>query len=160
MVTSHRLRQNTPERPGNSAAEQDPFYGRFLYILFLGVAVGALFLPAFGPLLDHHFAERQPGHTHVFLGPHSPTHLHFFEVIRGHSHPLDQERSAPGDIVYLTSYRGIGQDLPQFPVTTSGGSSIVFFPEAEDDPSLSGNSRLVSFLKESVVAPEKKPPRG
>ena len=27
----------------------------------------ALLLPLLGPLADHHFAERQPGHLHIYL---------------------------------------------------------------------------------------------
>ena len=30
--------------------------------------------PGFGPVLDHHFAERQPDHTHTYLGPTTPNH--------------------------------------------------------------------------------------
>ena len=30
--------------------------------------------PGFGPVLDHHFVERQPDHTHVHFGPTIPNH--------------------------------------------------------------------------------------
>ena len=48
------------------------------------VAVLSIFLllvPALGPQLDHHFAERRPDHSHVYLGAPSPEHSHPFETI-------------------------------------------------------------------------------
>ena len=43
-----------------------------------------------GPLLDHHYAERLPNHTHLYLGPGGPNHVHPFEVQdHFHYHPFD-----------------------------------------------------------------------
>ena len=151
MAITHRLPRNTPE--------QAPFYRRFMYLPLLVVAAGAVFLPALGPFLDHHFAERHPHHDHVFLGPQAPSHLHFYEEIRGHSHALSRESSAPKDVVYLTSQHGVGQSLPHLPATPPG-KPIIAFPEPEYDSILLGTDGQVSFLKESFVAPDDKPPRG
>ena len=42
----------------------------------IGLVV-ALVAPAFGPILDHHFAERQPGHIH--FGTANPSsHVHSY----------------------------------------------------------------------------------
>ena len=50
--------------------------------------VSLLFPPFFGPLLDHHFAERRPDHAHVYLGPVVADHVHPYEVsTQYHHHP-------------------------------------------------------------------------
>ena len=46
----------------------------------------ALFLPAIGPLLDHHFAERQPDHLHIGesgfqVHPHDYKQVHYHRSI-------------------------------------------------------------------------------
>ena len=45
--------------------------------------VAVALLPAFGPLVDHHFAEKLPTHNH--LGGYS-VHTHAFEQKHGHAH--------------------------------------------------------------------------
>ena len=65
--------------------------------IFLAVALVAL--PAFGPFLDHHFAERQPYHAHLGAGGGGHTH----EYAREHSHARanspssETARGADGD---------------------------------------------------------------
>lgn len=39
----------------------------------------ALLAPIIGPNFDHHFAERFPGHGHVYLGPAPAAHVHVFD---------------------------------------------------------------------------------
>ena len=50
----------------------------------LATAVVAVILPAVAPLLDHHFAERQPRHGHI-------AHIHAHTHVPGyyHEHPDD-----------------------------------------------------------------------
>ncbi len=53
-----------------------------------GIALGTLLmlaaisLPSIGPLVDHHYAERLPGHDHVHEGP---AHVHRYQMT--HDHP-------------------------------------------------------------------------
>lgn len=47
------------------------------------LVVGALVLPIVGPLLDHHYAERVPGHLHI-AGV-SGAHTHPYEVNHRHA---------------------------------------------------------------------------
>jgi hypothetical protein len=54
----------------------------------LALVLIGLALPSFGPMLDHHFAERQPGHRH--LGP-AVSHVHGYDNQVEHHHP-----AAPG----------------------------------------------------------------
>jgi hypothetical protein len=48
-------------------------------VAFLGTVllVTALALPSFGPLIDHHFAERLPSHRHLSA---ATTHAHAFNL--------------------------------------------------------------------------------
>jgi len=46
-------------------------------LLLLGLVV-----PSAGPLVDHHFSDRKPGHKHIFL-----MHSHLHVVAGPHSHP-------------------------------------------------------------------------
>ena len=48
------------------------------------LVTGALLLPAVGPLLDHHYAERVPGHLH--LAGVSAAHAHPYEVDHRHAY--------------------------------------------------------------------------
>ncbi len=54
------------------------------------LAIVAVLTTIVGPVLDHHFAERQGSHGHVFLNEVQPEHGH--SVDDGHGH-------APGDVV-------------------------------------------------------------
>ncbi len=47
----------------------------------------ALLLPLLGPLADHHFAERQPGHLHIYLAGVPIQHLHDHEALHTHEAP-------------------------------------------------------------------------
>ena len=125
----------------------------------------ALLSPAFGPTLDHHFAERQYSHAHIYLGPPGVDHVHPFETSHIHSQPRDEARGATGDqsqvhmvprgIVYLTSHDGMGAELAVPFMPTQQAAAIFpnpdsfFFTFAHHD----------NILSEALVAPPKKPPR-
>ena len=47
-----------------------------------------LLVPLLGPLVDHHFAERQPGHLHVYLTGIPTQHLHHHEASHSHDAPV------------------------------------------------------------------------
>ncbi|MCI0438657.1 MAG: hypothetical protein L0177_05945 [Chloroflexi bacterium] len=66
---------------------------RFSALLLLA----ALALPSVGPLVDHHFAERQPGHRHVA------------GVVQPHTHSYEDEyhhhnTGGNGDVPVLVNY--------------------------------------------------------
>ena len=48
----------------------------------------ALLVPLLGPLVDHHFAERQPGHLHLYLTGLPIQHLHHHEAVHSHDAPI------------------------------------------------------------------------
>ena len=118
-------------------------------------AAAALFLPALGPLLDHHYAERQPSHTHVYLGPAAPDHVHPFEVDGHHAH--HHHHGAPsGGIVYLASHDGSGP--AQLDVTIpSVEDSPLALPEEERGGF--GAALDDTLPNDAFIAPPKQPPR-
>jgi hypothetical protein len=61
-----------------------------LSVLFLAVAI---VFPSIGPVIDHHFAERDPSHRHVGVAP-----SHHHEMGRLHAH--DGESSANPTAVF------------------------------------------------------------
>ena len=62
---------------------------------FAVLSVTLLFLSFFGPLFDHHYAERSPLHDHVYLGDSEPEHVHPFETL--HTHDAVSNEAAPHD---------------------------------------------------------------
>ena len=74
--------------------------------------VAALAISTLGPMLDHHFAERHPGHLHLYLGAATPAHSHSYQA--GHSHhgswmygPAEQGSASDG-IAYVMPNDGAG----------------------------------------------------
>ena len=72
------------------------------------IAAAVLVLPSIGPLLDHHYAERLPSHTHNYPGDEMPTHVHSYEVPSHLDHPgLTRDKLLQaGDILYMASDHG------------------------------------------------------
>ena len=134
-----------------------------------GVLALAMMAPFFGPLLDHHFAERFPHHGHIYVTSGEPDHLHAYAVPHhhhddGHSHvhaggAEPGEAAAPaGGILFFVSNDGVTQapmsivvppvthDLTP-PVPEDRGSP---FPPPGDDAPMAG----------IAVPPPDEPPRG
>ena len=59
--------------------------------------VVALLAPLAGGALDHHFAERQPGHLHIGAA-HTHSHLHAFERAAHTHHAVGGKRYAGEDL--------------------------------------------------------------
>ncbi len=125
-----------------------------LPLLLPGLALLALSLTSLGPVLDHHFAERQPSHAHIYLGAQLPDHQHPFQMAHAH-HGAEEASPLAGDTVYLTTYHGVGLDL------STAGTPLVeaapVFPHRGDGPllvALAASSRL----SETAVSPLERPP--
>lgn len=141
------------------------FLAVVLHRLVLIGGLLALFVPFFGPVLDHHFAERQPFHIHVYpSGNDGHHHVHFYE--QGHSQSHEPEgrdahsydrQSQDSNIIYLTSDEGWSQGANSVVVTTSHVD--VLYPPAADNPFLPGSTGQDPYPLENFVAPPKKPPR-
>ena len=138
---------------------------RIIICLFTTAALLASFLPSLGPVLDHHFAERQLEHTH--LGQLIPSHTHPYEVI--HTHSSDDRKAVPtvstglqvagpqDQVGFFVSHDRLAQDLSppaavMMHLSTDGGSSTDM-----SLPFAAGGER--ASLHEAVIAPPKKPPK-
>lgn len=127
----------------------------------------ALFLPFYGPLLDHHFAERQPDHQHLYLGRSVPGHAHPYTLPHTHAH-LNEAGSAespdlpktghdPDGIVFLTSHDGVGQGFDQLAVPSIRLS--LDFPSPDNTRPPLGTTADDKILQDAYIALPKKPPR-
>ena len=125
--------------------------GRWLITL---AAVGALLLPALGPLLDHHFAERQPGHSHVFLDQAPHEHLHAYEYAWHHHGEHD---SPPEGVVVVTSYDAMGAGFADVTPPVNRVSRLL--PELAPDKTAFGFDEARMPPSGESVSPPTHPPR-
>jgi hypothetical protein len=135
--------------------------------LIIIVVLYALFTPFLGPMLDHHFAERQHNHQHIYFGSASAKHTHFYELLDLHSHthntPIippsnaSESNESPNEVIYLTFQDGIEQSLPSltipglqvdFALPDLGGHHFLLSPTGQD-----------SIPPEIFIPPPKRPPR-
>ena len=84
-----------------------PTFGAFLHRLVIVGAFLALASPSVGPLLDHHFAERQPDHVHIYRGERIVEHVHPYGLAHAHDTRQKQQPAIGSGhvagIVYLIS---------------------------------------------------------
>ena len=109
------------------------------------MVVTAALLPGFGPLVDHHFAEKLPTHGH--LGGYV-SHTHTYEQTHEHAHAghthvheADASQRAAGDVVVVVNAEGSMGSLlsltqnSMVPPVADGwepGTSILGFTERFD----------------------------
>jgi hypothetical protein len=120
------------------------------------LVVVSLMSPVYGPLLDHHFAERLPGHGHVYPGGVSVYHAHPDETPH-HHHPVtgQPEGGTENGIIFLPPHH---DGVPSFAMAFAGvlpaALVAIFVPLLE--LALSA-SESVYFSRPS--SPEPPPPR-
>ncbi len=111
-------------------------------------------------MLDHHYAGRQPGHGHVYMGALFPDHLHDHEVSHDHSH---HEASATGGeedrggLLVIASYSGAVNGHAC--VSGSASQSALSFPDPDETPHSYYSGQDGVLLQQSFVAPPTQPPR-
>ena len=137
---------------------------RMAFDLTAASLVGLLLLPFFGPLLDHHFPERRPGHSHVYLGPADPDHIHPYEASRhDHHHPESPTSGGAGHnpssdgILYLTSHDGVGTGFIELTVPAARENAV--FPDLEEYLTALRIPRSSTEPRDLFVSPPRKPPR-
>ena len=114
------------------------------------IALGTLLvlLPSLGPLIDHHFAERQPYHSHLRV---DSGHEHGYRYFHAHGAEADPEAN-PALYNLDTSLAGF---------TTATLSESELSRHALDEPtSLIGiHTEVNAALRSIYPAPPYKPPR-
>ena len=128
------------------------------------VLVLSLALLPFGPMLDHHFAERHPGHHHLYLGMADSQHGHDFQSSHVHddSWMYEQPKAVdggydPSGIVFLFPGDGMGigsADMAVPPVKRS-----VRFPGGDRAALLNMTDVNAAVLIGTSIAPPTRPPR-
>ena len=131
-------------------------------LVFRGISLSitaAIVLVFLGPAVDHHFAERQHNHSHIYLtgsiAEHKHPEGHPFEIPHSHSN-TDRQGTGHHGIIYQTSNDGLHD---------SGTGSLIAFVDKSSLPlpgDYSPSNALTnseSILAEAFVAPPKKPPR-
>ena len=131
------------------------------------VALYALLLPVIGPALDHHYAEWQHNHAHLYFGDSSEGaaghHRHIYDSTGSHRHtPLsDSPNSAeaptlPEGIAYFTNSDGFGTGLIYAP--TGPATQQLCFSNPGDCPLLAAFDIVEVTPVGTLIAPPRKPP--
>ena len=153
MTASSRLERRDGSAL-NCVLRQASIQGAVL-LMVMGLALSSL-----GPVIDHHFAERHPGHQHLYLGTALPDHSHSYE--RSHAHYGSWMYSpaaagSPSDgIVFFMPNDGSGHGAVDIamplivqPLRLDGGGDGQILQPFSADGVLTG----------AVIAPSKRPPR-
>ena len=126
----------------------------------LALVVLMVALPAAGPLLDHHFAERQPYHTHVGA---DSSHRHDYRA--AHAHPPDsaapatgESSAAPSPDAALALY-SFEVSSPMASIAILANSNLDDQLTAAADSPLAIRAATEAALASALVPVPKRPPR-
>ena len=115
-------------------------------------------LPAAGPLLDHHFAERQPYHAHVGA---DSSHRHDYRA--AHIHPVDpatgesSDAPSPGAALILYSL-DVSSPMASIAILANSNLNDHLTTTAADSPLAIRAATEAAFVSALVPVP-KRPPR-
>ena len=123
----------------------------------------AIALVSLGPLVDHHFAERHPGHQHYYMGSADLSHSHDYE--NSHLHQSWVYRSSEsskgaggaGGVVFLTPNDGAGHGAADIAVPVTMQS--VRFGSADGSRPPTVHADAENSLGAASVSPSVPPPR-
>ncbi len=134
------------------------------YPIITSALLFALIVGLMGAAFDHHFPERQPGHTHLYLDAVSQNHLHPYEIL--HSHPVDSlgghfsgfslGKSSTEEILYFAPDGGLHSTFDSF-ISAPIHLGVVF-GDLQDHGSLWGFSNNENVPPEAYIAPPQRPP--
>ena len=117
----------------------------------------ALTLVFLGPVVDHHYVERQHNHSHIYLNSNGAEHWqpesHPFEEHHSHSN-VGTESKGHHTVIYQASNDGISDSSTSFTMALINDSSLQVQGE---DPS--NRLQTDTNLDEISVTPLKRPPR-
>ncbi|MEW5989632.1 MAG: hypothetical protein AB1791_23645 [Chloroflexota bacterium] len=125
--------------------------------LLLWLTAQAILLTIYGPLLDHHFAERQPNHLHIYFGHVLPNHTHAgYETHTHHHDPITTEGGeAAGQVAFVSAFAAAGQYLP--PLAALPGPLL---PQVDPAAPLADPAVGEALLRQGLsLPPPDKPPR-
>ena len=124
----------------------------------------AILLLSLGPMLDHHFAERHPGHQHFYLGSADQSHPHGYQESHVHdsswvygSDGSWEGNSGPGGIVYLMPNDGAGHSAADITIPMAVQSARFGGGEGNRPPT--GRDESATALSGASISPSVPPPR-
>lgn len=136
---------------------------RFLIPITALALLAALLVPLLGPLADHHFAERQPGHVHIYVSGVPVQHLHDHEALHSHTNPAmvlapfeAQSPTVESSVIFLPQ-EGEGLSVSTVGVTLALLTTIIALTLPTIFTILSPRSQLA--LRGISLSPEPPPPR-
>ena len=130
----------------------------------VGLAVVMAVLPFLGPVIDHHFAERQPYHAHFGT---DTRHEHYYASLHAHQSLLGTGPGVEQAAENLPpTGSGGGIALYSFEVS-SAGPSVAMLTDSELEGRLTPDPDAVltlrapasSVLRSASVSPLERPPR-
>ena len=112
-------------------------------------------LPGIGPMLDHHYAGRQPGHSHV--GAMFPDHLHSHEIAYDHLNAVSPESDEEqGSMVVIAAYSGAVASHAYF--TGSASRTELSFHDP-DETQYPNTEHYIALRQQTFVTPHTQPPQ-
>jgi hypothetical protein len=111
-------------------------------------------------MLDQHYAGRQPGHDHVYMGALFPDHLHGHEVSHDNDH---HKASTTGDeedrsgLLVIAAYSGAVYGHAY--VSGSTSQSELSLPEPDETPHSYYLGQDGALRQQNIVTPPTEPPR-
>jgi hypothetical protein len=117
-------------------------------------AVFALLLPVAGPIIDHHFAERLPGHGHVYMN--GPELLHEHDLSSSHNHTATM----------VLAVDDTGPSVVPMPAPSWGTKLVISLDQSVNDKLDAFNTRILRLrapddrgAAQADVTPDPRPPR-
>ena len=118
-------------------------------------------LPGLGPMLDHHYAGRQPGHGHVHVGALLPDHVHGHDLSHDHDHSnashVAEDEGDRGGFLVIATYSGAV--LGHAYVSGSASQTALSFPDPDESPHSYYSGQDGALRQQSFVTPPTEPPR-
>ncbi len=124
-------------------------------IAWAAAAATVALLPGMGPMLDHHYAGRQPGHSHV--GAMFPDHLHSHEIAYDRLNAVSAEDDGePGRMVVIAAYSGAAAAHGY--VTGSASRTELSFHDP-NETRYPITEHYIALRQQTFVTPHTQPPQ-
>ena len=127
------------------------------------LVVFSLGLSFLGPLIDHHFAERLPGHHHIYLGTFASEHDHDFEQFHMHASSRlltllieGADQPGPDDVVVLSLSEGATRSAADLTMPLAQPAAIF---GSDRTPLLRTTGSYIAVPSGETIAPQRPPPR-
>lgn len=128
--------------------------------VFALLALAGIALPTIGMALDHHFAERDPAHAHIYFGGQAITHIHHPNAAHGHNLDISREHgpslAESGPMAVLDQDRSLAPALTlNIAIDDSGSLAAFAGPDGMFLPAAANEARTLVGI---TTAPPELPP--